>query len=75
MRRLYSYSSHRDKAGMLAWKDQQTGRFISVKTLMKRTGLSLKHIKSFENGKDGRGHKMKFKDREAAEIAAGVCLF
>jgi len=74
MTAIYMYSTHRDRAGMLAWKDLQTGRFIKAATVAKRTGLPLTHIKSYENGPDGRGHRMPRDEREAIERDHGVCL-
>ena len=74
MTAVYLYSTHRDRAGKPAWKDLQTGRFIKNTTVVKRTGLTLKHIKSYENGADGRGHRMTRDERESIERDHGVCL-
>ena len=73
--RRYQYCSHRDRAGVLAWFDCQTKRFISQRTLIKRTGLTVQHVNDFENGRDGRGYRISSAERTAAEEAAGVLLF
>ena len=73
--RKFSYSSGLDQMGLPPWKDNQTNRWISRKTLAARTGLTLKHITDFENGRDGRGYKMSNQERQAAEAALGVELW
>jgi hypothetical protein len=70
----FTYSPFRDKCGLCAWRDQSTNRFISRKTLMRRTGLDERHIKSFENGRDGRGYWMTTSERTTAEAIKGVEL-
>jgi hypothetical protein len=72
--RQFYYSSFRDKMGRCAWKDETTKRWISRKTLMKRTGLDERHIAGFENGRDGRGYWMSEDDRTIAEMFKGVEL-
>lgn len=72
--RQFSYSSGLDQMGLAPWKDCQTNRWISRRTLAKRTSLPLKHITDFENGRDGYGCKMTNQERQAAEAALGVEL-
>ena len=73
--RKFSYSSGLDQMGLPPWKDHQTNRYISRKTLAKRTGLPLKHITDFENGRDGYGYRVTHQERQAAEAALGVELW
>ena len=73
--KTFQYCTFRDRAGCPAWRDDQTGRWIKAATLARRTGLTMGHIKGFENGRDGRGYRTALEDRQAAEAAAGVCLY
>jgi hypothetical protein len=73
--KTYQYCTVRDRAGRPAWRDDQTGRWIKAATLARRTGLAMGYIKSFESGRDGTGYWVTLEDRQAAEAAAGVCLY
>ena len=73
--KTFQYCTFRDREGRPAWRDDQTGRWIKAATLARRTGLTMSHIKGFENGRDGRGYSVAYEERTAAEAAAGVCLY
>jgi|DEB0MinimDraft_3_1074331.scaffolds.fasta_scaffold16301_4 hypothetical protein len=73
--KTFQYCTVRDRAGRPAWRDDQTKRWIKDATLARLTGLSLNHIKGFESGRDGTGYWATLEDRQAAETAAGVCLY
>ena len=71
----FQYASYRDRAGLPAWLDCQTRRYISRSTLMTRTGLSREHILSFENGRDGRGYRQSRETAQAERDRQQVILF
>ena len=74
-KKTFEYCTIRNRAGRPAWRDDQTGRWIKAATLAKRTGLTMSHIRAFEDGRDWHGHWVTCEDRQAAETAAAVCLY
>ena len=72
---MYQYASYRDRSGLPAWFSCATRRWVSRRTVAKRTGLPLSHLISFENGRDGYGYRETRDVRQQREIAAGVVLF
>jgi hypothetical protein len=66
--KTYIYDRHSQK-----WRDMQTSRWISRKTLISRTGVAVDVVADFENGRDGHGHKMS-RDERRAKMPSGVAF-